>query len=117
MIAGNDAATHGEAKNSWLTGTAAWNFVAISQYLLGVRPDFDGLRVDPVLPASWPGFTATRRFRGADYRDHRPPVWHPRVRAGRRRGRPRQRPPDRRHPAPLAPPGETVTVEMVLPST
>jgi cellobiose phosphorylase len=67
MIAGKDAPTHGEAKNSWLTGTAAWNFVAISQWILGIRAEFDGLRIDPVLPASWPGFTATRRFRDATY--------------------------------------------------
>ena len=67
MIAGRDAATHGEAKNSWLTGTAAWNFVAITQWILGIRPEFDGLRVDPVIPSAWPGFTATRRFRGATY--------------------------------------------------
>ena len=68
MIAGRDAATHGEAKNSWLTGTAAWNFVAITQWILGIRPEHGGLRVDPVIPASWPGFTVTRRFRGATYR-------------------------------------------------
>jgi cellobiose phosphorylase len=68
MIAGRDAATHGEAKNSWLTGTAAWNFVAVTQWILGIRPEHDGLRVDPVIPAAWPGFTATRRFRGATYR-------------------------------------------------
>jgi cellobiose phosphorylase len=68
MIAGGDAPTHGEAKNSWLTGTAAWNFVAITQWILGVRPELDGLRVDPVVPASWPGFTVTRQFRGATYR-------------------------------------------------
>jgi cellobiose phosphorylase len=67
MIAGRDAPTHGEAKNSWLTGAAAWNFVAITQWILGVRPDFDGLRIDPVLPAAWPGFHAVRRFRGATY--------------------------------------------------
>jgi cellobiose phosphorylase len=67
MIAGKDAATPGEAKNSWLTGTAAWNFVAISQWILGVRADFDGLRIDPVLPGDWTGFTASRRFRGATY--------------------------------------------------
>jgi cellobiose phosphorylase len=67
MIAGKDAPTHGEAKNSWLTGTAAWNLVAITQWILGIRPELDGLRVDPVLPAEWPGFTATRRFRGATY--------------------------------------------------
>jgi len=67
MIAGPDAPTHGEAKNSWLTGTAAWNLVAITQWILGIRPEMDGLRVDPVLPAAWAGFTATRRFRGATY--------------------------------------------------
>ena len=66
-IAGKDAPTFGEAKNSWLTGTAAWNLVAISQWILGIRPDFDGLVVDPVLPSAWEGFTATRRFRGATY--------------------------------------------------
>ena len=68
MIAGKDAAAHGEAKNSWLTGTAAWNFVAISQWILGIRAEHDGLRIDPVIPADWAGFTVTRRFRGATYR-------------------------------------------------
>jgi len=67
MIAGPDAPAHGEAKNSWLTGTAAWNLVAITQWILGIRAEMDGLRVDPVLPAAWAGFTATRRFRGATY--------------------------------------------------
>jgi cellobiose phosphorylase len=67
MIAGKDAPTHGEAKNSWLTGTAAWNYVAITQWILGIRPEFDALVVDPVLPSDWEGFTASRRFRGARY--------------------------------------------------
>jgi cellobiose phosphorylase len=67
MIAGQDAPTHGEAKNSWLTGTAAWNFVAITQWIMGIRPELDGLRIDPVIPSAWPGFTAARRFRGATY--------------------------------------------------
>ena len=67
MIAGKEAPTHGEAKNSWLTGTAAWNFVALTQWILGIRPDHDGLRIDPCLPADWEGFEATRRFRGATY--------------------------------------------------
>ncbi|HEY3881595.1 MAG TPA: glycosyl hydrolase family 65 protein [Trebonia sp.] len=67
MIAGRDAPTHGEAKNSWLTGTAAWNYVAVTQWILGIRPELDGLRIDPVIPSAWPGFTATRRFRGATY--------------------------------------------------
>jgi cellobiose phosphorylase len=68
MIAGRDAPTHGEAKNSWLTGTAAWNLVAISQWILGIRAEHDGLRFDPCLPASWGDIRATRRFRGATYR-------------------------------------------------
>ena len=67
MIAGRDAPTHGEAKNSWLTGTAAWNYYAITQWILGIRPEYDGLRVAPVIPASWPGFTVSRRFRGVTY--------------------------------------------------
>src|SRR5690606_23824510 len=57
MIAGKEAPRHGEAKNSWLTGTAAWTFVAVSQYLLGVRTDYDGLVVDPQLGPSVPEFT------------------------------------------------------------
>jgi cellobiose phosphorylase len=68
MIAGRDAPTHGEAKNSWLTGTAAWNYVAITQWILGIRASLDGLEIDPVLPSGWTGFTATRIFRGAVYR-------------------------------------------------
>jgi cellobiose phosphorylase len=67
MIAGRDAATFGEAKNSWLTGSASWHMTAISQWILGVRPELDGLRIDPVLPAEWSGFTARRRWRGATY--------------------------------------------------
>jgi cellobiose phosphorylase len=68
MIAGKEAATPGEAKNSWLTGSAAWNYVAITQWILGIRPEHDGLRIDPCLPADWGGFEAVRRFRGNTYR-------------------------------------------------
>ena len=67
MIAGKDAPRFGEAKNSWLTGTAAWNFVAVSQYILGIKPNYDGLSVNPSIPAQWDGFTASRQFRGAVY--------------------------------------------------
>lgn len=67
MIAGRDAVRHGEAKNSWLTGTAAWNFVAITQWILGIRPDYDGLKVDPCIPAAWSGFSVKRVFRGSTY--------------------------------------------------
>lgn len=68
MIAGKDAVHHGEAKNSWLTGTAAWNFVAITQHILGVKPEFDGLWVKPCIDASVSEFNITRRCRGAEYR-------------------------------------------------
>jgi cellobiose phosphorylase len=67
MIAGRDAPTHGEAKNSWLTGTAAWNYVAITQWILGIRPTYGGLQIAPVIPGDWPGFEATRVFRGVAY--------------------------------------------------
>ncbi len=67
MIAGCDAATHGEAKNSWLTGTAAWTFYDVSQAILGIKPQYDGLQVDPCIPAEWKGFTVTRQYRGAVY--------------------------------------------------
>jgi cellobiose phosphorylase len=67
MIAGKDAHAHGEAKNSWLTGSAAWNYVAVTQWILGIRPEHDGLRVDPRLPRAWSGFRAVRRWRGATF--------------------------------------------------
>jgi len=68
MIAGKDAPTHGEAKNSWLTGTAAWNYYAIAQWILGIRVTLDGLEVSPVIPKAWPGFTASRTYRGVVYK-------------------------------------------------
>ena len=67
MVAGRDAKFHGEAKNSWLTGTAAWTFVNISQYILGIYPTHKGLSVDPCVPSGFGGFTLTRKFRGATY--------------------------------------------------
>ena len=70
MVAGPFAPRFGEAKNSWLTGTSAWSFYAVSQGILGIRPDYDGLRVDPCLPAELPEVRVTRRFRGATYRIH-----------------------------------------------
>ena len=67
-IAGRDTPRHGEAKNSWLTGTAAWNYVAITQWILGIRPTYQGLEIAPVIPSTWPGFRAVRKFRGVTYR-------------------------------------------------
>ena len=67
MTAGRDAETPGEAKNSWLTGTAAWSFVSLSQYILGIRPDFDGLIIDPCIPKEWKKFKIGSKFRGSIY--------------------------------------------------
>ena len=70
MIAGCDAPKHGEAKNSWLTGTAAWTFVNVSQYILGIRPSFYGLEIDPCIPSELEEFTVTRKYRNAIYKIH-----------------------------------------------
>ena len=67
MTAGKDAYKPGEAKNSWLTGTAAWNWYAITQFILGVKPGYDGLIIDPCIPKDWNGFKVNRKFREADY--------------------------------------------------
>ena len=67
MVAGRDAIRHGEAKNSWLTGTAAWNYFAITQFILGVKPEYDGLSVNPCIPKDWNGFEIERVYRGDTY--------------------------------------------------
>ena len=67
MVAGADAPLHGQAKNSWLTGTSAWTFVNVSQHILGIQPQYDGLGIDPCIPSSFDGFHLKRCFRGADY--------------------------------------------------
>jgi cellobiose phosphorylase len=67
MIAGKDAFKPGEAKNSWLTGTAAWNWAAISQDILGIKPGYDGLIIDPCVPKDWNKYKVTREYRGATY--------------------------------------------------
>ena len=67
MVAGCDAPTFGEGKNSWLTGTAAWTFMNVSQYILGIRPTLEGLAIDPCLPSSIKGFTCERLYRGVRY--------------------------------------------------
>lgn len=64
MIAGKDAYLPGEAKNSWLTGTAAWNFYAIAQHILGIKPQYDGLLIEPCIPAEVGDFIIRRKFRG-----------------------------------------------------
>ena len=67
MIAGKDAFKPGEAKNSWLTGTASWNFYTISQYILGIQPDYDGLKIEPCIPKEWKEYEVNRKFRGSSY--------------------------------------------------
>ena len=68
MIAGKDTPKHGEAKNSWLTGTASWNFITISQWILGIKPGYDGLIIDPCIPSTWNGFNVQRWYRDALYK-------------------------------------------------
>ena len=67
MIAGKDAARPGEAKNSWLTGTAAWNWYAITQFILGIKPAYDGLEINPCICPEWKEYQVKRKFRGAEY--------------------------------------------------
>lgn len=67
MIAGKDAARPGEAKNSWLTGTAAWNYYAITQFILGIKPAYNGLEINPCIPSEWKQYNVKRKFRGANY--------------------------------------------------
>ncbi len=109
MIAGKDAPTHGEAKNSWLTGTAAWNYAAISQYILGIRPELEGLRVAPVIPREWPGFEAVRMFRGGRYE-----ISVKREGPGNAVSLTVNKKPIRGQVVPLTNPGATVKVECIL---
>jgi len=67
MTAGKDASTFGEAKNSWLTGSAAWTFVSISQAILGIKPSYEGLIIDPCIPRNWEKYHIIRLFRGVKY--------------------------------------------------
>lgn len=67
MVAGKDAFKPGEGKNSWLTGTAAWNYYTITQFILGIKPTYRGLRIEPCIPSHWEGYRVTRQFRGATY--------------------------------------------------
>ena len=111
MVAGCDAATFGEAKNSWLTGTAAWTFLSISQSILGMQPTLNGLRIDPCVPADWKRFTLHRRYRGAEYTVH---VENPKgvqkgVAAVTVDGKPITG-----NVLPIAPAGSCVTVEVTL---
>jgi cellobiose phosphorylase len=67
FLAGNEHQLPGEGRNSWLTGAASWNYVAATQYILGIRPEYEGLVIDPCVPQSWNGFEVIRIFRGVTY--------------------------------------------------
>ena len=67
MVAGKEAAKPGEGKNSWLTGTAAWNWLVVSQHILGIQPTYEGLRVNPCIPSDMKEYTVTRKWRDAEY--------------------------------------------------
>ncbi|MDR1393302.1 MAG: hypothetical protein LBJ62_04965 [Bifidobacteriaceae bacterium] len=67
FIYGRDHALYGRAENPWLTGTAGWMYTAATQHILGVRPDWDGLVIDPCIPPAWDGFTVQRQWRGVTY--------------------------------------------------
>lgn len=66
-ILGDEHPQFGLARNAWLTGTASWAYQAGIKYILGIRPEYDGLMIDPCIPAGWDGFSVQRRFRGATY--------------------------------------------------
>lgn len=66
-ILGPEHPDFGRAANSWLSGTASWSYVAGTQWILGIRPDFDGLRIDPCIPPKWSGYKVIRKFRGSRY--------------------------------------------------
>ncbi len=68
FIMGRDHTAHGRARHPFMTGSAGWAYFAATRYMLGVRPEFDRLTVDPCIPAEWDGFELTRRWRGAEYR-------------------------------------------------
>ena len=73
-VLGDEHPQLGLARNSWLSGTATWSYLAATQWILGIRPDYDGLRIDPCIPSAWVGFAVSRRFRGKplEIRVHNP---------------------------------------------
>ncbi len=110
-ISGQDAPLPGEAKNSWLTGTAAWTLTAMSQYILGIRPTYDGLCIDPCIPPDWKDFRARRRFRGGLYEIEvtNPGAVSKGVRSITLDGKPVEG-----QVLPICPPGKTVHVNVIM---
>ena len=64
---GKDHSRHGQARHPWLTGSAGWFYTAVTRHILGIQITFDGLVIDPCIPANWPGFSVTRQWRSATY--------------------------------------------------
>jgi cellobiose phosphorylase len=110
-ILGDEHPQFGLGRNSWLSGTASWTYQAATQYILGVRAGFDGLVIDPCIPATWDGFAVTRRFRGAVYeiRVHNPEHVRKGVMRVDTNGQTMEG-----NRVPLSPPGERVEVEVWL---
>ena len=67
FVMGKDHSRHGQARHPWLTGSAGWFYTAVTRHILGIQITFDGLVIDPCIPANWPGFSVTRQWRGATY--------------------------------------------------
>jgi cellobiose phosphorylase len=109
---GRGSRRYGASRLPWLTGTAAWSYVAATKQILGIRPDYAGLRIDPVVPAAWREFEATRRFRGATYRIS--VNNHAGVQRGVRSLRVDGQAVDPNEPLPVAAPGAEVQVEVTL---
>lgn len=109
---GRHSRRFGASRLPWLSGTATWSYVAATQHILGVRPDWDGLRIDPVIPASWDGFQMTRHFRGANYKINVTNPHH--VERGVKRLVVDGRELDASNPVPLAAAGKTVNVTVEL---
>ena len=70
FVVGRDHSAFGRARHPFMTGSAGWSYFAATQYLLGIRPDFDGIVVDPCIPREWKEFTVVRRWRGSTYEIH-----------------------------------------------
>jgi N,N'-diacetylchitobiose phosphorylase len=68
FVMGKDHTAHGRARHPWLTGSAAWFYTAVTKYILGIHPAYNGLEIDPCIPSDWSGFEVVRKWRGATYK-------------------------------------------------
>ena len=70
FVVGRDHTAFGRARHPFMTGSSGWAYYAATQYLLGIRPDFDGMMIDPCIPGDWKEFSVVRKWRGAQYNIH-----------------------------------------------